>query len=135
MGPGALPLLAALTEKMKWHQARQGVLAENVANSDTPGFRARDLKTVNFSDQMRVSQVRLATTRSDHIVATTDNDRASTGFRTDRAEGYELTPEGNGVVLETEMMKVAANQMDYQTITTLYSRSLRLIRTALGRQV
>ena len=40
---------------------------------------------------------------------------------------------GNGITLEDEMMKVTANQMDYQAITTLYTRSLKLIRTALGR--
>ena len=40
----------------------------------------------------------------------------------------------NGVTLEDEMMKVTTNQMDYQTVTTLYSRSMRLLRTALGRQ-
>ena len=46
---------------------------------------------------------------------------------------FEITPEGNGVTLEDEMMKVTSNQMDYQAVTTLYSRSLRLLKTALGR--
>ncbi len=47
---------------------------------------------------------------------------------------FEVTPDGNGVVLEDEMMKVSTNQMDYQAATAVYKRSLRLIRTALGRQ-
>ena len=42
-GIGSLPLLQALTEKMRWHQSRQQVLAENIANADTPGFMERDL--------------------------------------------------------------------------------------------
>jgi flagellar basal-body rod protein FlgB len=46
---------------------------------------------------------------------------------------FEITPEGNGVTLEDEMMKVASNQMDYQAATTLYTRSMRLIKTAIGR--
>ena len=44
-----------------------------------------------------------------------------------------MTPTGNGVSLEDEMMKVAANQMDFQAATTLYTRGLGLIRTAIGK--
>jgi flagellar basal-body rod protein FlgB len=138
MGLGAMPLFAALTEKMRWHQARQGLLAENVANSETPGYRPRDLKPVNFADHLRAAPVRMASTKGDHIVATSGPTGSAgpggRGFRAERTQGYEITPEGNGVVLEDQMMKVTANQMDYQAITTLYTRSLRLIRTALGRQ-
>jgi flagellar basal-body rod protein FlgB len=47
--------------------------------------------------------------------------------------GYEVTPDGNGVTLEDQMMKLTANQLDYQAVTTLYSRGLGLIRTALKR--
>ncbi len=44
-----------------------------------------------------------------------------------------MRPTGNAVNLEEEMMKVAANQMDYQAVTALYTRSLSLIKTALGK--
>ena len=43
-------------------------------------------------------------------------------------------PTGNAVNLEDEMMKVAANQMDFQAATSLYSRSMGLFRTALGKR-
>jgi flagellar basal-body rod protein FlgB len=46
---------------------------------------------------------------------------------------FEVTPEGNGVTLEDEMMKVTANQLQYQTATSLYSKSLGLIKIALGQ--
>lgn len=39
-----LPLLAMLKTRMHWHQTRQKLLAENVANADTPGFRPNDLR-------------------------------------------------------------------------------------------
>ena len=45
-------LLSALTQKMRWHQERQGMLAQNVANADTPGYRGRDLKAIDFSSQL-----------------------------------------------------------------------------------
>ena len=57
------------------------------------------------------------------------------GFDSRELNSFEITPEGNGITLEDEMMKVAGNQVDYQTITALYTRSLKLIRTALGKQV
>jgi flagellar basal body rod protein FlgB len=56
------------------------------------------------------------------------------GFGSRQLNNFEVTPEGNGVTLEDEMMKVTANQMDYQAVTTLYSRSVRIIKLALGRQ-
>ena len=61
MGIAGLPLFAALTEKMRWHQARQGLLAENVANAETPGFRGRDLKAFNFEEHVAMSTASVAT--------------------------------------------------------------------------
>jgi flagellar basal-body rod protein FlgB len=129
-----ISLLSALAEKMKWHQTRQGLLSENVANAETPGYRGRDLKAFGFEDHMRklsVVNVQTATTASGHIaIGGTGND----GFGARSMNNFEVTPEGNGITLEDEMMKVTTNQMDYQMVTTLYTRSVRLIRTALGRQ-
>ena len=47
---------------------------------------------------------------------------------------FDVRPTGNAVNLEDEMMKVAGNQMDYQVATALYTRSLNLIKTALGKR-
>jgi flagellar basal-body rod protein FlgB len=51
-----------------------------------------------------------------------------------KSPDFETTPTGNSVVLEDEMVKVAQTQMDYETVTTLYSKSLGLVRMALGGQ-
>jgi flagellar basal-body rod protein FlgB len=128
-----LPLLSALTEKMKWHQARQSLLAENVANAETPGYRGRDLKAFGFAEHMRnlsTAQIATVATQPMHIsVQGTDAD----GFGARQSNSFEITPEGNGVTLEDEMMKVASNQLDYQTITAVYTRSLRILKSALGK--
>jgi flagellar basal-body rod protein FlgB len=133
MGFNQLPLLSALADKMRWHQTRQSLLAENVANAETPGYRGRDLAAFDFAEQVKAnssaSVVTLATDPN-HLVA---QSRGDNGFGLTDAHTFEITPEGNGITLEDEMMKVTANQMDYQAITTLYTRSLKLIRTALGR--
>lgn len=134
MGVSNIPLFTALTEKMKWHQARQGLLAENVANAETPGYRGSDLKAFGFEEHMRdLSTSRIAAVRTDaaHIaIMGSDAD----GFGGRQINSFEITPEGNGVTLEDEMMKVTANQIDYQTVTSLYTKSLQIIRTALGRR-
>lgn len=126
-------LFEALRGKMQWHQARQNVLAENIANAATPGFRGRDLTEFDFEGLIRDSQlqqVSTTTTNSKHIVSF---NAGSTAFGIDPTGNFEITPDGNGVVLEDQMMKVTANQMDYQAVTSLYSRSMRLLKTALGR--
>ena len=59
--------------------------------------------------------------------------RESGSAKADPNDGYEVTPDANSVVLEEQMMKVTENQMDYQTVASLYTKGLGLIRTALSR--
>ena len=128
-----LSIFSTLGEKMRWHQARQSLLAENVANAETPGYRGRDLKAFDLNDPRTASRagISTATTQPRHISASA----ASSGaYGAQRMASFEVTPEGNGVTLEDEMMKVTTNLMDYQAATTLYQRSVRILRTALGRQ-
>jgi flagellar basal-body rod protein FlgB len=129
-----LPLFSMLKTRMYWLNERQRVLAENVANADTPGFRGRDLKQLDFHEALRsagaTSEVKLATTAPGHIGGAGNTSR----FPIDSRGGFETTPRGNAIVLEDEMMKVAQTQMDHQAATQLYSRSIGLIKTALGRR-
>ncbi len=129
MQSGGLNLFQAIADKMRWHQARQGVLAENVANADTPNYVERDLAPFTVEDGPgSAATLALRATSPGHLAATS----AAGGFAiTSRA--FEVSPSGNGVTLEDEMMKVAANDMDYQTVTALYTRSVRIIKVALGR--
>lgn len=130
-----VPILSMLRTKLNWSQERQKVLAENVANSDTPNFRARDLVPPKFRDSgvlaaTGVAPVKLATTEGTHIGGMS---MSGTSFKSESKGNYEVRPTGNSVNLEEEMMKVAANQMDYQAATALYSRSLNLLKVAIGR--
>jgi flagellar basal-body rod protein FlgB len=134
-GIGNLPILHMLRTRMEWSQARQKVLAENVANADTPGFRPHDLVAPKFNQESALRQphvggVSLERTNPLHLVGFPD---AGSSFRSTSDGNFEVTPTGNAVNLENQMMKVAGNQMDYQVATTLYTRSLSLIKTALGK--
>jgi flagellar basal-body rod protein FlgB len=127
-----LPLFTMLRTRMQWHQERQRVLAENVSNADTPNYRPRDLAPLRF-DQARTSVASLGLDRTvaNHIAGSAG---APGRFQDARAASYDVRPSGNAVNVEDEMIKVAANQMDYQAATTLYTRSLGLIKTAIGKR-
>jgi len=124
-----IPILSMLRTRMQWHQERQRILAENVANSDMPNFRPRDL----VEPKIGAPPAAMGLSRTDpgHLVTTGGT---STQFEIDQRVGYLVRPGGNAVNLEDEMLKVASNQMDYQAATALYSRSLDLIKIALGKK-
>jgi flagellar basal-body rod protein FlgB len=127
-----IPILSMLRTRMQWHQERQRLLAENVANADTPNFRPRDLTPPKFDSAAPTAPgLTLVRTDAGHIGGSDLS--AGSQFQADRRGGSEVRPAGNAVNLEDEMIKVAANQMDYQAATTLYGRSLGLIKTAVGR--
>jgi flagellar basal-body rod protein FlgB len=126
-----IPMLSMLRTKMHWHQERQQLLAQNVANSDTPTYRPVDLAPMDTSqNHPQLPPLVLVQTNPAHVGGALDG---MPTFGVDPHGGYEIRPAGNAVNLEDEMMKVAANQMDYETATTLYTHSLNLIKTALGK--
>jgi flagellar basal-body rod protein FlgB len=127
-----IPIFSMLRTKMQWHQERQRLLAENVANSDTPKFMPRDLTPLKFDpSRQEVAVPTLARTNAAHIAAAAGSDPR---FGLDRHREFESRPSGNAVSLEDEMLKVSSNAMDYQAATALYTRGLGLIKSALGRR-
>jgi flagellar basal-body rod protein FlgB len=125
-----IPIFSMLRTRMQWHQERQQLLSENVANANTSKFVPRDLAQPDFSHAQPAAAMSLARTSSAHLGGIAAD---ATQFDLDRRGQFEVRPTGNGVSLEDEMLKVAANQMDYQAATALYSRGLALIKTALGK--
>lgn len=131
-----IPILSALRSKMQWHQERQRVLANNVANSDTANFRPQDLVQPKFDKVGHpaaggpVGSLALMHTSGGSDIFPTGG---TSSFAANGQGGYETRPSGNAVDLETEMMKSTDNQMDYAAVTQLYTRSLGLLKTALGK--
>ena len=129
-----LPVLSVLRTKMEWHQERQRVLSEYVANSDTPNFKPRDLVEPKFNaaglqaDSM--GALPMMRTSAAHM---TPSGGGGGSFDVDKKVGFETRPAGNAVSLEEEMMKVSSNQQDYGAVTQLYSKSLGLLKTALDK--
>jgi flagellar basal-body rod protein FlgB len=129
-----LPTLSVLRTKMQWHQERQRVLSENVSNSNTPNFKPRDLVEPKFevgSGKVDggATTLAMARTSTSHIVT----EGADPTFNQNGRAGFLTRPAGNSVSLEDEMLKVSNNQMDYAAVTSLYSKSLHLLKTAIGK--
>jgi flagellar basal-body rod protein FlgB len=120
-------------QQMDWLGDRQAVLAQNIANADTPNYRARDLKALNFEQELReVRQVNLAATKGQHLNGTIEKP----DFRVEKLRGrevYEMNPNENGVVLEEQMIKVSDTQMKYQLASNIYHKNMTMLRTAIGQ--
>src|ERR1044072_2825096 len=75
-----VPLFSLLSGRMSWLSARQSVLAENVANADTPNYIARDLKPMDFQD----------------LVANAGSNNSGTGLATTNVRHIEIRPPSAG---------------------------------------
>ena len=133
MDVSKLPLFEALSERLHWLGQRQQVLAQNIANLNTPGYRASDLRESDFARMVGRSGRRLTLASSGGAIAGGDGLRGGKPYEVvpDTKSG-ETTPSGNAVQLEDQLMKVADTQMGYQTAIGLYKKHLALIRMALG---
>ncbi len=129
-----LPIFSMLRTKMEWHQERQRVLSENVANADTPNFKPSDLTPPDFNQTISGSRRSTCRARTPLTSSVAEVPAQAAVSTRDHPGGAEVRPAGNSVSLEDEMLKVASNQMDYQAATALYTRGLGLIKTALGRR-
>ena len=117
-------LIDGLKARMQWLQARQTLVSANVANANTVGFQPLDLTPFRFDP----SGGDLATTDAAHQTSSVGD----TPSDPKRGPQFETKPSGNAVVLEDEMAKLADIQLDYQMVTSLYSKSLGLLRMAVG---
>lgn len=130
----SLPLFAALTKRMDWLGERQKVLANNVANSDTPNFQAKDLKPLSFQELIRDSEKRVSMTAT-HVAHQASSPGGAPRVADQIQEDpYEVSPQGNGVVIEEQLMKIGETRMSYELTTNMYRKHLDMFRMALSRR-
>ena len=124
-----LNVLALASGLMGHASARQQVIAENVAHADTPGYRARDL--ADFSTTLDATPGFSArVTRPGHLPFGAD----ARGFdpRLETAPGA-ASPNGNTVSLEDQMTRAAEARQSHQMALGVYSKSMDILRSAIGR--
>ena len=108
--------------------ARQAVTAANMANADTPEYRARRLAPFaeSYSADM---ESRLRTTRSQHLPT-----GALTGTSSVQISDAEASPNGNSVSLEQEMVNSVEIQREHNRALAIYKHSLDVLRLSIGRK-
>jgi len=123
----AIPLFTALTNRLHYLSDRQQVIAQNVANADTPGFTPKDLKPFTLPGQGGLAPITPTLTSPMHMTAPA---ATASGSAPIDSPDSETTLNGNSVVLEDEMMKMTQARMDYDAAVTFYQQASTLLTTA-----
>ena len=132
-----IALFQALGAKMDFLNQRQRVIAQNIANTDTPGYRPKDMKPVDFSSVLKNvanaggQNIHLGATKAGHMSAQSD---VRVGDSDKQKRTYEVAPSGNAVIMEEQLLNSGQTMADYTLMTSLLRKNMGLINTALGRQ-
>ena len=125
MDVGKIGLFQLAERRLAWADRRQGVLAQNIANADTPGWKARDVKP--FAQHLAQAGTALARTDPGHLAPTPSAAAAAQIARGERS------PDGNGISLDEQLAKVADTETIHDMTGDLYKKYLGFFRLAIGR--
>ena len=128
-----ITLFGAMKKRVAWLTQRQEVVSQNIANSDTPGYRAKDIKAFSFKRVLgrETRQITMVRTQSDHLSGQV---RRVRDFREVAVrKPYETSPADNSVIFEEQMMKLGETGMNHRLTTELYRKHLGMFRTAIGK--
>ena len=128
----SIPFLSALQSHMSWLGSRQKLVAENVANASTPGFKPKDLSPQDFASLMAgdspQGSLGLTLTNSMHIAP---SNMPVAGAQEITSPDSETTMDGNSVVLEEEMLKMSESRMQYEAAVGFYEKAQAMMRMAI----
>ena len=132
-----LPVFGLIRQRMNWLNQRQEVIAQNVANADTPDYPSRDLKAFDFQNVIRqnrpkTQRVAVNLTKPTHIPGS-QGQNSSPFKEIDARRPYETAPDGNQVVLEEQMIKMNETVTNHNLITQIYRKHLAMFRTVTRR--
>jgi flagellar basal-body rod protein FlgB len=107
-------LLDLASQQQRWLTVRQAVVAQNIANANTPGYKAMDVG--GFQDLFDGAQFQLASTNPAHL-GIDPLDPGSAATKEDQP--WEVSHSGNSVSLEQEMLKAGQVNRDYSLNTSV----------------
>ena len=130
------PLLRGIGQALSHLSQRQQVIAQNIANSDTPGYKARELEAPSFAYMVEnAGNARIARPSvhlSGAMKALGATQQVAAGIIPDK-DVTETKPDGNNVTLEEQVMKLGAIQAEFAALTNLYRKQMQFMKTATGR--
>ena len=133
MNLSTLNVFRVATVKMGWLSERQGVLAQNIANADTPDYRAKDLKAPSFSKIMSNGNhnVKMMQTAKGHMIGP-GNTMNSRLIKERNKDVYEVSPNDNAVIMEEQLIKISESSMNFKLASSIYSKNLSMFKMALN---
>lgn len=122
-----LTIFQTAADMAKHAGARQAVVAQNVANADTPGFQAQ--RIAPFSENYRAAgTTEMKTTRAGHL-----SQAQSSTSRNIQISSTEASPNGNTVSIEDEMLQAVDVSREHSRALAIYRHALTVLRTTVGR--
>jgi flagellar basal-body rod protein FlgB len=113
--------------RLAWADRRQAVLAQNIANANTPGFQPHDLKP--FAEALgNANSVSPVRTQPNHLAGTAGADSQAEVVE----KPHTRAPDGNAVTLDEQLVKVANTETAHALVTAIYKKYLGMFATALG---
>ena len=139
MDPSQMSVFSLMKARMQMLSERQKVIAQNVANVSTPGYVPNDINQDAFAATLErmagrsrapggPERTSLLATQAGHMAPAGGQSRA--GVAVVKSPDSETTLDGNAVVVEEQMIKIAETRMDFDTMVGLYQKSLALLRLA-----
>ncbi len=128
-----LTLLAMARRSMDWLTRRQEVLAENVANADSPKYQAKDLKPLSFKNLFQAQgqqPLQAVVDNPMHIQPPVEKSayQAAVEKTADPSK-----PNGNNVMLEEQMQKIGDVKNNYQMALNLLQKNIKMLETAVDK--
>ena len=140
-----IPIMGMLKNRLGYLSQREGLIAQNVANADTPGYSPKDLKPFTLPGASAGSGLQMAQpssgasaasgmsqpsmTSAAHLAGTLSS-AGSGKWKPFKTSDTETTLDGNKVVLEDQMAKMTESRMDYEAAIGFYQKSLAMLRLA-----
>ena len=135
-----IPLFSMLKSKMGYLNQRQQVIAQNVANSSTPGFTPKDLKPFTLASSPAASKMvtlaPVAQTQAGHLAGLTSmgsdlpGAASADAYKPVDAPDNETKLDGNRVVLEEQMIKMNQTRVDFDTASSIYQKAMSFLTLA-----
>ncbi len=119
-------LFDVASRHMTWLSERQSVIASNVANADTPGYKAKEIAP--FSAFVDGASLQLAATRPGHLTA---QGQSAGSYEIRAAQGWDTAHSGNNVSLERELMQASSTSRMMNMDTAVTRAFHRLILTSV----
>ena len=129
MDPTKTGPIALAEQRLRWTEARQRVLAQNIANADTPNYRPSDMQPFAKVLSGKLTERQLVATNANHLQSTRHQDGRTLKERI----SANRDPSGNAVSLEREALRVADTDSAHATALSVRRRYIAMFMTALGR--